>query len=562
VQSSSVVLLDRANHFTDAFFSVLTDRRFDVHRVTGLEEALATIDHDRGDPPDLLMLNGSGRSTGDTMSDLARLRDTDPDLPILVLTLAPDPALAARVRALGAAGVLPAPWLPRDLVTALERARDLRRRRREAARARAAAAVPARRLGAEAGHVADLGRANAELARELATARAAAAQAAEAAKAGEARRAALDARQGQLRAVAELSAALAGGLDASAVLELVVREAARLVAARGGALRLLDETAVVLGPGFVLGAAGATPRGPVLRGEGLHGWAARTGRPLVVVDASRDARATPDDRLGQGVERIACVPVALRERVLGTLAVHRGAAGRPFSAADVELLGLLAAQAAVAIEQARQARALEEGYLVSLRALVRGVEARDPSTADHSDNVAFFAVRLARAVGLDEQRQIVVRRGAWLHDLGQAFLPPALLARRDRFSPVERALVRDHPTLGYRVLEPIAFLGDARAVVRDHHERYDGAGYPDGRSGESIPVEARIVAVAEAFDSMTRERGYARALSVEAAAAELRAHARTQFDPDLVDRFVELLHRDESVTAVAPVAVAAGGVAA
>jgi HD-GYP domain-containing protein (c-di-GMP phosphodiesterase class II) len=541
VTASSVVLLDRANHFTDAYFSVLADRRFEVRRVTSLDDALSLLTGRRSVEPDMLLLNGSGRPTPAVMGDLARLRDADPDLPVVVLTLASDPVLSGRVRALGAAGVLAAPWLPRDLVVAHERAVELRRRRREAAPARAAASAVAVRAEVDTRRTLDLEQANARLAAEVAEARTAATRIETELKIVKARKTALDARQAQLRGVAELSASLVGTRDAATVVELVVREAARLLAADAGALRLVDEAGAALRPAFVLG--GLTGGGLVRFGEGVQGWVARTGRPLGVSDTAHDVRVRPADRMGQPRERLACVPITLRGRLLGTLLLARLGSKAPFSGGDLELLGTLAAQAAVAIGHAREAESLEASYLAGLRDIVRGAERAEPARADHADNVAFFGVRLARAAGLEDAQVTVVRRAAWLHDLGHAFMGP--LRPGARFTAEERRAVLDHPVLGYRVVEPVAFLGEARAVVRDHQERFDGSGYPDGRDGESLAVETRIVSIADAFDAMTRDRGYRAALSVEAAATELRGHAGSQFDPELVERFVELLHRDQ-----------------
>lgn len=542
---SSVVLVDRANHFTDEYFSVLTDRRFRVRRVTTLEEALASLTEGRDEAPEVLLLNGSGRPVPETASDLARLREADPNLPILVLTLTPDPVLAGRVCALGAAGVLAAPWLPREVVAALERAKALRDRRRESARTRASSLeVTAVRLEAEARRAADLERANARLAQELTAARDANARIGETLKALEGRKAALETRLAQVRAVAELSGSLVGSRDGATIAEMVVREAARLLGADGAALRLLAEDGDVLQARFVLGAA-LDDAAPLKRGDGVQGWVATTGRPVAVADASRDPRVLPVERAGENGERIACVPVAVRDRVLGTLMLNRTGRRGPFSGADLDLLTMLADQAAVALEQARQAEALERSYLASMSGLVRRAEAANPATIDHSENVAFFALRLARAVGLEHARQTVVRRAALLHDVGRALISPAIVGKAGRLTPDEWAVMRDHPALGYRLIEGVAFLGDARAVVRDHHERLDGAGYPGGLEGQALSLETRIISIAEAFDSMTRDRQYRPALSVEAAAAELRAHRRTQFDPELVDRFVDLLHRED-----------------
>lgn len=178
-----------------------------------------------------------------------------------------------------------------------------------------------------------------------------------------------------------------------------------------------------------------------------------------------------------------------------------------------------------------QARRLEGLYVSGIHALVRALETKDPHTRGHSGRVADHAAALARTIpGVDVD---VVRVGAQLHDIGKIGIREAILGKEGPLTVAEAEEVRAHPRIGEEILSPM--LEDRRVlrIVRHHHERWDGAGYPDGLVGEDIPVEARIVAIADAYDAMITDRPYRPALSVQCAVVEIRAEAGRQFDPDL-----------------------------
>ena len=181
--------------------------------------------------------------------------------------------------------------------------------------------------------------------------------------------------------------------------------------------------------------------------------------------------------------------------------------------------------------------------------VLRGaIEARDPSTQGHSARVTAIAEAIARRLGWGEARLALLRLGGPLHDIGKLGVSDAVLCKRGRLEPDELAVIREHPTLGAKILLRLAAFRGAIPYVLYHHERWDGTGYPTGRSGEAIPVEARVLAIADAFDAMTSDRPYRRALSHEEAVAEVERCAGTQFDPELVDIFVELFGEAEKLS--------------
>jgi putative nucleotidyltransferase with HDIG domain len=175
-----------------------------------------------------------------------------------------------------------------------------------------------------------------------------------------------------------------------------------------------------------------------------------------------------------------------------------------------------------------------------LSTLSRAIEERDPYTRGHSARVTAIAEAIARRLGWDEQRLELLRVGGPLHDVGKLGVSEEVLAKPGRLDEEELAQIREHPKLGARILMRVAALRGALPYVLYHHERWDGRGYPTGRAGDEIPLEARVLAVADAFDAMTSDRPYGPALEREEALAEVARCAGTQFDPEIVRIFLEL----------------------
>ncbi len=182
--------------------------------------------------------------------------------------------------------------------------------------------------------------------------------------------------------------------------------------------------------------------------------------------------------------------------------------------------------------------ALSASYEALLLALARALEAKDYETEGHSERVTAYALRLGRALGLRREALEDLRRGALLHDLGKIGIPDAVLRKPGPLTEEEQALMRAHPLIGDRILEGLPALQGARGVVRHHHERFDGRGYPEGLQGKEIPLLARIFAVVDAYDAMTSYRPCRRALDPEEALAEIAREAGRQFDPRVVAAFL------------------------
>jgi HD-GYP domain-containing protein (c-di-GMP phosphodiesterase class II) len=199
-------------------------------------------------------------------------------------------------------------------------------------------------------------------------------------------------------------------------------------------------------------------------------------------------------------------------------------------------------------EVERRERALRRSYEATVRALADAVEARDAYTGKHAERVAAYGIELARAHGMPRATDPEIEFGFLLHDVGKVAISDAILCKPGPLTAPERTQMRRHPVIGEQIVRGIEFLGDARHVVRSHHERWDGAGYPDGLAGERIPLPARVFAVVDAFDALTSDRPYRKAVSFDEARAAIRADAGTQFDPDVARTFDDV--PNERLTAI------------
>jgi HD-GYP domain-containing protein (c-di-GMP phosphodiesterase class II) len=191
---------------------------------------------------------------------------------------------------------------------------------------------------------------------------------------------------------------------------------------------------------------------------------------------------------------------------------------------------------------------LRKAYRATVRALSNAVEARDAYTGKHAERVTAYGIALAQAAGLDTDRSPEIEFGFLLHDVGKVAVPDAILFKPAALDEDEFELIAQHPVIGSDILSDVDFLGDGKLVVRHHHERWDGSGYPDGLAGDDIPLAARVFAVADALDALTTDRPYRRGTRFSRAREEIRAHAGSQFDPEVVaaldtipdDRFAAL----------------------
>jgi HD-GYP domain-containing protein (c-di-GMP phosphodiesterase class II) len=242
---------------------------------------------------------------------------------------------------------------------------------------------------------------------------------------------------------------------------------------------------------------------------------------------------------------VLCVPITLRGKPQGVVFLANYKAGRVFTADHRALVTELAAQAAVAIDNARLFQDREDVIFQSLVALANTSDARDRYTAGHSQRVTQYALMIARQMKYSPKNQsawVRLERGSRLHDIGKIGVPDAVLQKAGKLTGEEFDKMKSHTVVGFNILSGLRMLSDELVIVRSHHERYDGKGYPDRKKGDELPMFAWIVSAADAIDAMTSDRPYRRGMPLEAAVEQVRNGAGTHFHPDVAEAVLDAVN--------------------
>jgi putative nucleotidyltransferase with HDIG domain len=235
------------------------------------------------------------------------------------------------------------------------------------------------------------------------------------------------------------------------------------------------------------------------------------------------------------------VPLKMRGTVVGAIVVENKKGGLEFTLHELEILSTFANQAMVAIENAWLYEKVKSNYFATIQSLVNALEANDRYTKGHSERVRILATELGKYIGLDYKDLEILEHAAILHDIGKIGIDSMILSKKGKLTAPEYSVVKSHPLIGEEILSPIETLEDVRTTIIQHHERYDGLGYPYGLAGEETSLKARILAVVDTFDAMLTDRPYRKAFPYSKVIDELRAGAGTQFDPFVVESFIEML---------------------
>ena len=187
---------------------------------------------------------------------------------------------------------------------------------------------------------------------------------------------------------------------------------------------------------------------------------------------------------------------------------------------------------------------LERAYLDTIGILRQTVEAKDPYTRGHSDRVSEYSVLIGKKLGLDKNTLHILKIGGLFHDIGKIGIPDSILLKESKLSDEEYSQIKNHPMIGVHMLGDAAIFTDILPIVKHHHERYDGRGYPSQLVGDDIPYVARIAAVADTFDAMTSKRSYRNSLPIDVVRAEIERCSGTQFDPNIAKVFLDIMDND------------------
>ena len=265
-------------------------------------------------------------------------------------------------------------------------------------------------------------------------------------------------------------------------------------------------------------------------GEGIPGLTARERRPLLLHDLDQLLEGETGPLLSHPPETTMATPLLQGENLLGILIIHDRVDGDRFTDEDLGVLSNLATLASAALGQRQEHKHLEDGLDAILTAFSTAIEEKDPYSRGHSRRVARYCTEMARSLNLDEDTIRLLRRAAILHDIGKGELPDTLRKKEGRFTDEEIEHVRNHPVAAEKLIRSVPELASIGPMIRHHHERCDGTGYPDGLSGDDIPLTTHILIVANAFDVMTSDRSYRQAMSMSDALQAIQQGAGAKFD--------------------------------
>ncbi|MCM2279362.1 MAG: HD domain-containing protein [Oligoflexia bacterium] len=369
----------------------------------------------------------------------------------------------------------------------------------------------------------------------------------------------------QLEYLNDFSSLLNSTLETETVREKALEATCRLLRCETASLFLVDSAKAELYWETALGEVGRELKKSVrlpIDDRSIAGYVAMTGESLLINDVSSDPRH--NRKAGaRGAFRsrtMLCVPLKTKGRVIGVLqAINKlpGTSSRVsrhrwpcFQGADQRLLQSLSDQVAIAVENSRLYTELKESFFGTVEALAEAIEKKDKYTGGHTKRVVHYSLCIARHLEVEgapvsaEQLERI-RLGAVLHDVGKIGVEDKVLKKQSQLDDQEWKLMKTHPELGYDIMSRVPGLRDVIGGMRYHHERWDGKGYPLGLKAEEIPLIARIIAVADTYDAMVSTRPYRKGLDPKVAYDEIVRHRGTQFDPKIVDAFIEAFKNEK-----------------
>ena len=278
-------------------------------------------------------------------------------------------------------------------------------------------------------------------------------------------------------------------------------------------------------------------------GEAISGWIVAHKEGVLVEDIETDPRFSKRNNEKYYTHSFISVPLLSKDQALGVININNKRSKEVFNKDDFRFIKGVAAEATIGIENAILYRSLEESYIRTVTVLTSAIDAKDHYTHKHSQHVFDYALAIAKELGLSEEQIDSLGKACQLHDIGKIGIEDNILTKLGKFTPEEWEKMKTHPVKSAEILRPLTFLKEILKMIEQHHERYDGKGYPAEIKGDEITLGARIIAVADSFDAMFTDRPYRNALSKEEAIAELKKGSGTQFDPKVVEIFLRIIDK-------------------
>jgi HD-GYP domain-containing protein (c-di-GMP phosphodiesterase class II) len=352
----------------------------------------------------------------------------------------------------------------------------------------------------------------------------------------------------RMELLAEISKKISSTSELSDLINQIMQMTEQTLKATASSVLLFDETTQDLYFEAATGEAGKKLKkmrlGAQSSQSGISAWVAHNGQPAIINDVNQDPRFNPqvDETTGFVTQSIICVPLIVNRKIIGVLEVINKKDGSGFSNEDLETLRSVASTAAIALDNTKLHQSLLDNYKSTVKALAAAIDAKDPYTRGHSHRVMEYALLGANELGLSKQELATIEYAAILHDIGKIGVPDNILLKPGLLNNEEWESMRQHTFIGANIIRGIPFLTQAQKLVLYHHERWDGHGYPHGLSRDEIPIGARLISVADTFDTITTDRAYRSSRDVNYAQQELRSCATTHFCPDSVNAFISAFH--------------------
>lgn len=358
---------------------------------------------------------------------------------------------------------------------------------------------------------------------------------------------AIEQKIAQLSIVSDITQAVVSTLDINDVLKLVVEATSKTMHTKMCSLKLLDRQKEKLVLAASIGLSNSyLKKGEIKVDESIENDVVKNKKPIDVSDIKNDKRIkNPQYAIKEGIDAFLSVPLIAKDNVLGVITIY---SSKPYHYTEEEkdILGTLASQSAIAIENATLLKTVREGIINTTKSLAEAIDVKDAYTRGHCERVAQLAISTARELGIPESKMEPIYIAALLHDIGKIGVSESILHKPTGLTKEEFEKIKSHSLMSVKILSPINFPWDILPAVRQHHERIDGEGYPDGLTGDEISLEARIIEVTDAYEAMISDRPYRKALSEEDAIVELKRCAGRQFDPKIVNVFLKVLADEKS----------------
>ena len=351
-----------------------------------------------------------------------------------------------------------------------------------------------------------------------------------------------DMQVAELSLIQELGKAINSSLDLDSVLNYFIDMTSRITEADCTSLMLYDEATNELYVEAHRGFEDNSIESFRLKvGEGVAGKAAATHRSIKLDDTGMSKEYQDFGQLSAKNLTLMSAPLINKDKLIGVINCERKTGKKgPFTADNLDLLETLGSQASIAIENARLYHNLLNVYLETIRSLAAAIDAKDSYTHGHSRRVTDLSVGIALEMNLPKADVDTIRHASLLHDVGKIGISEKILLKPGRLTDEEFETIKSHPYIGAGILNSIEFLHSVCDIIKHHHERYDGKGYPDRLAGDEIPLGARIICVADSFDAITSNRPYRKPMTFDEATEEVKRCAGAQFDPAVASAFVSL----------------------